>query len=131
MSIHFAISKFKDTYANHPSIIEIKKVTKNERTFSFKEVEEEEILELFKNIDLKNSTVEDKLPPKLVKCAASRIYKCLTLKINHGLKTSSFPNNAKRAAATPLDKSSLDKNDVIKFRSVGLLNCFLKFLKMS
>ena len=71
MGIHFAISKFRDTYANHPSIIEIKKVTKNERTFSFKEVEEEEILELFKNIDLKNSTVEDKLPPKLVKCAKS------------------------------------------------------------
>ena len=81
-------------------------------------------MELFKNIDLENSTGEDKLSLKLAKCAASRIYKSLTLKINHGLKASSFPNNAKRAAATPLDKGSLDKNDVIKFRSVSVLNFF-------
>ena len=53
MEIHFAISKIKDTYVNHPSIIEIKKFAKNKITFSFKGVKEEEILKLLKNIDVK------------------------------------------------------------------------------
>ena len=50
MDIHSAISKSKGIYANHPCIIETKKVTKNETAFSFKEVEEEKILKLLKNI---------------------------------------------------------------------------------
>ena len=90
MDIHPDISKNKDTYTNYPSIIEIKKVAKNETVFSFKEVAEEEILKLLKNIHLKKSTGEDKLPPQLVKCAASYIYKYLTLIINQSLKTSTM-----------------------------------------
>ena len=50
MDVHSAISKIKDIYANHPCIIETKKVTKNETAFSFKEVGEEKILKLLKNI---------------------------------------------------------------------------------
>ena len=38
--IHSAISKVKGTCANHPSIIEIKKLTKKETAFSFQQVEE-------------------------------------------------------------------------------------------
>ena len=66
MNIHSAISKIKDTYANHPSIIEIKKATKNETAFSFKDFEEEEILKLLKNIAVKNSTGVDTLPLSLL-----------------------------------------------------------------
>ena len=131
MDIHSAISKIKDTYVKHPSIIEIKKATKNETAFSFKEAAEEEILKLLKYINVKKSTGEDKLPPKLVKWAASDIYKSLTLIINQSLKTSTFPNNAKRAVVTPLDKSSLDKNNVNNFRPVSVLNCFSKIFEMS
>ena len=45
---------------------------------------------------------------------------------NQRLKTSTFPNNTKRAAVTLLDKGSLDKNDVNNFRAVSVLNCFSK-----
>ena len=55
VDIHFAISKIKDTNANHPSITEIKKTTKKETASSFKE-----IFKLLKNIDAKKSTGEDK-----------------------------------------------------------------------
>ena len=84
---HSAMSEIKDINANHPIITEVKKVTKNEAAFSFKEVAEEEILKLLQNIDVKKSTGEDKLLPKLVKCAASYIYKSFTLIINQSLKT--------------------------------------------
>ena len=60
VDIHFAVSKIKDTNANHPSITEIKKTTKKETASSFKEVEDEEIFKLLKNIDAKKSTGEDK-----------------------------------------------------------------------
>ena len=69
-----SILLFQNLKANHPSIIEIKKATKNESPFSFKEVEEEEIFKLLKDINVKKSTGEDKLPPRLVKCASSYIY---------------------------------------------------------
>ena len=129
MDIHSAISKMKDTYGNHPRIIEITKVTKNEPAFSFKQVAEEKFLKLLKNTDVKKSTGEEKLPPKLVKCAASYIYKSYTLIINQSLKTSAFPNNEKPAVVTPLDKGSLDKNDVNNFRPVSVLNCFSKIFE--
>ena len=56
MEIHSVISKIKDTYANHSSIIEIKKATKKWNNLFLKEVKEEEILKLLKNIDVKRST---------------------------------------------------------------------------
>ena len=59
--------------------------------FLLKNVEEKEILKLLKDLDVKNSTGEDKLPPKLVKCAESYIYKPLTLIINQSFKPSTFP----------------------------------------
>ena len=129
MGIHSVISKIKDTYANHSSIIEIKKATKNGTAFFLKEVKEEEILKLLKNIDVKRSTWEDKLPPKLVKCATSYIYKSLTLITNQSLKTATFSNNVKRAVVIQLRKGSLDKNDVNNFRLVSVLNCFSKIFE--
>ena len=86
-------------------------------------------MKLLKNIDMKKSTGEDKLPSKPVKCAASYKYKSLTLIINYNLKTSTFPNNPKHAVVTPLDKSSLNKNNVNNFRPVSVLNCFSKIFE--
>ena len=59
----------------------------------------------------------------------SYIYKPLTLIINQSLKTSTFPNNAKGAVVTPLDKGSLDENDVNNSRLVSVLNCFSKIFE--
>ena len=84
------------------------------------------MLKLLKYTDAKKSTGEDKLQPKLFKCAASYIHKSLTLIIIQILKTSSSPNNAKRAVVTPLDKGLLDNNDVNNFRHVSVLKCFSK-----
>ena len=42
---------------------------------------------------------------------------------------STFPNNAKGAVMTPLDKGSLNKNDVSIFRLASVLNCFSKIFE--
>ena len=73
--------KLKTPMQKHPNIIETK-VAQNETTFSFNEIAEEEILTLLRNVDVKKPTGEDKLPPKLVKCAACYVYKSLTLIVN-------------------------------------------------
>ena len=86
-------------------------------------------MKLLKNIDVKKSTGEYKLPPKLVKCAVSYIYKSLTLIINQSLKTSTFQNNAKRAVVPRLGKGSLDKININNFRPVNVLNCFSKIFE--
>ena len=66
IDIHSAISKIKDTNVNHPSIIEIKKVTKNETAFYLKEVEEKEFVKLLKSIDSKKSTGKISYPFSLL-----------------------------------------------------------------
>ena len=83
------------------------------------------MLKLLKYTDAKKSTGEDKLQPKLFKCAASYIHKSLTQIIIQILKTSIFPNNAKCAVVTPLDEGLLD-NNVNNFRHVSVLKCFSK-----
>ena len=38
-----------------------------------------------------------------------------------------FPENAKVASVTPIDKKTDDKNSVLNFRPISVLNCFSKF----
>ena len=84
---------------------------------------------------MKKSTGEHNLPANLAKCAACYICKSLNLIINQTQKTSSFLNNAERAAVTLLDKGSLDKDDVNNFWPVSILNysseIFENFMKRS
>ena len=42
-----------------------------------------------------------------------------------------FPNNAKIACVSPLDKDTDDKYSVTNFQSVNVLNIFAKFVKKS
>ena len=37
-----------------------------------------------------------------------------------------FPENAKVASVTPIDKKTDDKNFVLNFRPMSVLNCFSK-----
>ena len=37
-----------------------------------------------------------------------------------------FPENAKVASVTPIDKKTDDKNSVLNFRPISILNCFSK-----
>ena len=47
--------------------------------------------------------------------------------VNSRIRHSIFPNNAKRAVVTPLDKATKDKNSVNNYRPVSVLNFFSKF----
>ena len=65
-------------------------------TFTFQEVENQEVAHLLKSLDGRKSTGEDKIPPKLVSLAANELTNNLTTAINCSIRNSRFPNDAKK-----------------------------------
>ena len=109
------------SFENHPSIIKIKEHYRSENSFSFKNVKLSEIKKHLRNINSKKATGEDTIPPKLVKMASEHLALPLTKAINAALNTSTFPDNAKKAIITPIDKRTKEKYDVSNYRPVSVL----------
>ena len=68
----------------------------------------------------------DKIPPKLVKLAAGVLAAPLSKTINNSISKGVFPNEAKIALVSPLDKKTPDKNSVLNYRPVSILPTFSK-----
>ena len=66
------------------------------------------------------------MPPKLVKLAANYLAEPLSQSINNSITKGLFPENAKVASVSPIDKKTDDKNSVLNFRPISVLNCFSK-----
>ena len=120
-----------NSYKNHPSIIKIKQVVNgsnvsNSERFSFKMVNESEIKDLLKNLDIKKASGIDTIPPKLVKLSADFLTPLLTKAINTSIAQNVFPENTKTASVIPLDKGKPNKNEISNFRPVSVLNTFSK-----
>ena len=122
------LSSIITKYKNHPSIIEIIK-NKNcgDGKFSFCEIEQTEIKNLLLNLNANKSTGEDQIPPKLIKLSSEYLSKPLTDAINSSIRSSTFPDNGKRASVTPLDKGGPDKTIITNYRPISVLNTFSKF----
>ena len=120
-----------NSYENHPSIIKIKQVVNgsnvsNSERFSFKMVNENEIKDLLKNLDIKKASGIDTIPPKLVKLSADFLTPLLTKAINTSIAQNVFPENTKTASVITLDKGKPNKNEISNFRPVSVLNTFSK-----
>ena len=123
------ISEIVQHYSNHSSILKIKESFENSHTveqFQFDSVTTSEIYKLLKNINFKNATGTDKIPPKLVKISAEVLSQPLADAINHSISKEVFPNNTKIESVSLFDKLSSDKNKVTNFRPVSVLNTFSK-----
>ena len=119
------------SYKNHPSIIKIKQVVNgfnvsDSERFSFKTINESEIKDLLKNLDIKKVSGIDTIPPKLIKLSADFLTPLLTKAINTSIAQNVFPENAKTASVIPLDKGKPNKNEMSNFRPVSVLNTFSK-----
>ena len=120
-----------NSYKNHPSIIKIKQVVNGSNVsdserFSFKTINESEIKDLLKNLDINKASGIDTIPPKLVKLSADFLTPLLTKAINTSIAQNVFPENAKTASVIPLDKGKPNKNEMSNFRPVSVLNTFSK-----
>ena len=72
-------------------------------------------------VTAKKASCFDKIPSKLVKLAAWVLVEPLSKIIN-------FPNEAKIALESPLDKKSPVKNSVLRYKPVSILPTFSKYL---
>ena len=74
---------------------------------------------------------EDQIPPNLIKIAGIFLVEPLTDIINSCFRTSTFPDLAKRASVTPIDKGGTDKHIYTNYRPVSVLNTFSKIIESS
>ena len=125
-----SVQSFRDivnSYKNHSSIIKIKKVVNgsdvsDSERFSFKTVNETEIKDLMRNLDIKKVSDIDTIPSKLVKLSADFLTPLFTKVINTSITQNIFLENAKTASVIPLDKGKPNKNEISNFRPVSVLN---------
>ena len=126
-----SVRNIVNSYKNHPSIIKIKQlvngsdVSDSER-FSFKTVNESEIKDLLKNLDIKKATGIDTIPLKLLKLSAECLTPLLTKVMKTSLAQNVFPEKAKTALVIPLDKGKPNKNEMSNFIPVSVLKTFSK-----
>ena len=120
-----------NSYKNHPSIIKIKQVVNESNVsdserFSFKTINESEIKDHLKNLDIKKASGIDTIPPKPVKLSADFLTPLLTKAINTSIAQNVFPENAKTATVIQLEKGKPNKNEMSNFRPVSVPNTFSK-----
>ena len=115
-------------YESHPRIIEIKNNLKpsHELNISTFQTNPSEVKKLIMSVDTKKATDVDKIPPKLVKLTADVLATPLSLAINSSIDKGAFPDAAKVASVSPVDKETDDKNKISNFRLVSVLNTFSK-----
>ena len=113
-------------HKNHPSVSKIKDNNTSNEIFQFHEIEEKDIKNIFHEINPKKSTGVDQIPPKLVKLSSDYLIAPITKAVNSSIRSSTFPDNAKIAAVTPLDKGGTDKTNLGNYRPVSVLNTFSK-----
>ena len=92
-----------NSHKNHPSILKIEQVVNecdvsDSERFSFKTVNETEIEDLLKNLDIKKASGFDTMPPKLVKLSADFLTPLLTKDINTSITQNVLPEKAKPAS---------------------------------
>ena len=121
------IKEIIEQFCQHPSIVAIKNANPNISNFlNFKEVNETDIEKVINKLDSKTSTGEDKIPTKLVIFPKDYLVKPLKHAIISSIRNNTFPNKAKYAAVSPLDKGVKDKTSVTNYRPVSVLNVFSK-----
>ena len=126
-----SVRDIANSYKNHPSITKIKQVVNgsdvsDSERCSFKTVNESEIKDLLKNLDINKASGIDTIPPKLVKLSADLLTPFLTKAINTSIAQNVFPESAKTASVIPLGKGKPNKKEMSNFRSVSVLNTFSK-----
>ena len=90
------------------------------------------ITTLLKNnpyIDIKKATGVDRIRLKLVKLSSNIFSEPLTKTIKYSLTMGIFPDAAKIAAVSPVDKGADNKNSISNFRLVSVLSVFFEIFQ--
>ena len=78
-----------------------------------------------------NTSGEDEITSTLVKIANNFLSKPITYIINTAIDTNSFPDRAKKASVTPINKGGNDKHIQTNYRLIRILNTFSKITELA
>lgn len=116
-SIDISIEKYK----HHPSILKIKEVVGNSnRKFNFHSIDEQEVIDQFKNLKTNKSTTFNNIPGKILKDNADIYCGKVTKIINDNLNNNTFPDSLKLADVNPVFKKN-HRTNVENYRPVSVL----------
>ena len=108
-------------YRNHPSIAAIKKFCNSKFHFSFKNVQEEEILKELNNLNINKATQNTDIPTKIIQENSDIFGDFIFSNFNCYINTSSYPSLLKRADITPVHKKD-SKSEKNNYRPVSILS---------
>ena len=108
-------------YRNHPSIAAIKKFCNSKFHFSFKNVQEEEILKELNNLNINKATQNTDIPTKIIKKNSDIFGDFIFSNLNCCINTSSYPSLLKRADIAPVHKKD-SKSEKNNNRPVSILS---------
>ena len=80
----------------------------------------QDLEKLIKKIKVEKASGEDKIPPRLAKMASNFLFEPITDMINTAIDTNTFPDRAKQASVTPIDKGGSDKHIYTNYRPVKI-----------
>ena len=96
--------------------------------FDFREITEEEVLEMLNGLEEHKASGLDNIPASLIKPVASHIVVPLTHIFNMSVMFGSFPQEWKLSRVTPIHKGG-DKNDMGNYRPISVLPTFAKMME--
>ena len=119
------IQVIKKYFENHLSIKQTQENFRHQHIPSIPYTTTEEVKKLLKEVNAKKASGFDKIPQKLVKLAAG-VLAPLSKVINNSISKGFFPNEAKIAQVSHIDRKKTDKNSVLNYRPVNILPTFSK-----
>ena len=93
-------------YQNHPSIIKIKEIVKENPIFLFLEATAEDINKIINSLNRNKATGLHRIPLKIIETAADVIDSHLAYIINKDLRENKFSENAKTVLLRPIFKKN-------------------------
>ena len=112
------VLKAIEKYKKHPSILAIKKISKN--IFSFQKVSYEDIIKETQNLDASKACQDTDVPTKIIKNNSDIFGDFTYQNFNHAVDTDIFPNVLKNANVSPVFKKE-SRTCETNYRPVSIL----------
>ena len=108
-----------EKYKKHPSILAIKKISRN-NIFSFQKVSYEDIIKKMQNLDASKACQDTDVPTKIIKNNSDIFGYFIYQNFNDAVDTDIFPNVLKNANVSPVFKKG-SRTCETNYRPVGIL----------
>ena len=115
-----------NTFQNHLSVVNIKQ-REFSSIFSFKNINENEVLKIIKNLNVRKTCQGSDIPTKIIKLNIDLFSSFICQHFNYCISIGEFPNKLKHADVIPVYRKK-DKCDKTNYRPVSILPNNVDFL---